>query len=336
MRGKILVINLKLIGDLIVSTPAVRSLKKAYPDYNIHFLLRKGFDNVLSGNPDITTFIAYNKDASKLGLLKKLLYEFKFALYLRKQKYDIVVALQPGDRYSIWSYISGAPLRVGVEKQKFSFLFNKHASVLENNISYLDYYLKIAQTAGGIPNSLATAFYITKEASFLANQLLAGVPQSTHCLVIHPGASDRLRCWSTDNFISLAKQIQNLPNVKLIFSFGPAEKDMVEIFKTNFPESVISTETLGIKTVGALIKRSRLCISNDTSIRHISVALGVPVITLMPDDISSYWDFYNDPSKELVVLGKRGIINAEDISRRSLHGIEITFVMKKIREYLKV
>lgn len=338
MTGKILIINLKLIGDLIVSTAAVRALKAAFPESKIDVIIRKGFEQILEGNPDINCLIPFDKSSREMGPFRRLLYEIKFIKKLRANKYDLVVALQPGDRYAFWSFLSGAPRRVGVKKQNFSFLFTTLSLVEEDTISYIDYYLKIAADAGGKEVSKQTAFSLNDSDTETAGKILtnSNFSPSDKIIVIHPGASDKARCWSVVNFISLIRAIQKLSGIKVVLSFGPSEIDLIENFNSNLRNIIICDHTLGIKVVGAFIKKSALCISNDTSIRHISVALGTPVITLMPDDIADYWNFYNDPTKELVVLGKRGIPDSPDINLRSLHEIRVSEVLAKVREYLNI
>lgn len=338
MTGKILIINLKLIGDLIVSTPAIRSLKAAFPHSKIDVVIRKGFEQILEGNPDISLLIPFDKSSKGIGFFSRLLYELKFIKLLRSNKYDLVVAIQPGDRYAFWSYLSGAPKRVGVKKQNFSFLFTTLSLVEEDSVSYLDYYLKIAADAGGNHVSKQTAFYINNSDTESAGKILtnSNFSPSDKIVVIHPGASDRPRCWAAGNFINLIHEIQKLPGIKVVLSFGPSEKDLIGKFISNLRDVIICDSSIGIKVVGAFIKKAELCISNDTSVRHISVALGTPVITLMPDDIADYWNFYNNPAKELVILGKRGNPGSPDIHQRSLHGIEIREVLAKVRDYLKI
>jgi len=337
MIRNILVLNLKLIGDLIVSTPAIRSLKEAFPESRIDILIRKGFEEVLSGNPDINNIIGFDKNLKNAGLFGKLFYEIKFINKLRANKYDLVVALQPGDRYAIWSFLSGAAKRVGVKKQSFSFLFNIHSFVEEDTIPYIDYYLEIAAAAGGKNSLKKTAFFVNESDRDFAEKIIrdSNISSSEKIIVIHPGASDKLRCWSPDNFIQLTREIQKIPGTKAIISFGPSEKDIIAVFKSALENPIIYDSTRGIRAIGAIIEKSALCISNDTSIRHIAVALGVPVITLMPADVAKFWNFYNDTSKEFVILGKRGISSSSDKNLNSLHGIEVADVLSKVREYLR-
>ncbi|MHC1739011.1 MAG: glycosyltransferase family 9 protein [Ignavibacteriaceae bacterium] len=338
MTVKILIINLKLIGDLIVSTAAIRSIKAAFPESKIDVIIRKGFEQILEGNPDINFLVPFDKSSKDMGFVGRLLYEIQFIKKLRSNKYDLVVALQPGDRYAIWSFLSGAARRVGVKKQNFSLLFNNLSLVEEDTISYLDYYLKITADAGGKEVLKQTTFFINDSDFRTSQKILAdsNFSLSDKIIVIHPGASDRSRCWSVGNFINLIHEIQKLSGIQVVLSFGPSERDIISEFDSNLRDVIICDHTLGIKVIGAFIKKSALCISNDTSVRHISVALGTPVITLMPDDIADYWNFYNDPVKEFVILGKRGNPNSPDINQRSLHGMAVLEVLAKVREYLKI
>jgi heptosyltransferase-2 len=114
---KILIIQTAFIGDVILATPVVEALKQALPGAVIDFLVRKGNEPLLKNHPKINQLIIWDK--------KKLKYRnlFRILKQLRKNKYDLVINLQRFGATGLLTAFSKARIKVGFNKNPFSFLF---------------------------------------------------------------------------------------------------------------------------------------------------------------------------------------------------------------------
>ena len=116
-----LIIQTAFIGDVILATALVEKIKKWYPHASIDFLLRKGNETLLTGNPNVREVIVWDK---KKGKIRNL---FKLTSYVRKKKYDCVVNAHRFASSGMITALSGAKVKSGFDKNPWSFLFTHRA-----------------------------------------------------------------------------------------------------------------------------------------------------------------------------------------------------------------
>jgi len=336
---KILLINIKYLGDLIVSTPGINSLRKAEPEAEIVFLLRKGFEEVLKNNPNIDRIISFDPSLKGNSGFDKIVEGIKFIKKVRDENFDVVIALHPGDRTAFWAWFSGAKQRVAPHKQSFGFLFNKRIDIAEDSVSYLDYYNQIISSFIGKFDSSPTEFFISEEDEKWANLFLKenNIDAGNILIGIHPGASEPTKIWPSKNFVELIRQLTKRNNVKILLIEGPQDKLVCDGIKSALSQNEISCfHSTSILKTGALIKKCNLFITHDTGTRHLSVAIGTNVLALLPEDNLTYWNFYNDTNFHHSIIGKRYIEEKNSQRTGFLDGISVNEVFKKIGGLLKL
>lgn len=116
---KILIIQTAFIGDVVLATPLVEKLKRFYPNSQVDFLLRKGNENLLGGNPRIRMLHVWNKKEQKIKNI------FRIIRAIRKEKYDLLINLQRFGATGLMTFLSGAKLKVGFDKNPFSFCYHR-------------------------------------------------------------------------------------------------------------------------------------------------------------------------------------------------------------------
>ncbi|MDP2035819.1 MAG: glycosyltransferase family 9 protein [Ignavibacteria bacterium] len=329
----ILVINLKYLGDLIVSTAAIRAIKGSFPESTITLLVRGEYKDVLLGNKNIDRIITYDLSIKKLKGLERLKSEFEFLKNLRNYKFDAVISFQAGDRYVFWSLFTGAKIRVAPVENNFGFLLTTKAKVYEDEVSYLDYYLKIAESFG--------AEIVTKKLDFTPDEQLEnwsedflsarGISAQDKIVGIHPGASEPTKMWPIENYLKLIDLIGKGSNAKVVLFLGPMEKKS-SIYNDVSNKKVVVADTSGsIHHLAWLLSKCSLLICNDSGARHLSAALKTSTITLFPDDKIVPWKFYTEDEKQFFLFGKR---NTSDPSYPFLDSITVEEVYRKVKEIL--
>src|SRR5579862_1455683 len=96
---RILVVALRRLGDVLLTTPLIRSVKRAFPDSSIDALVFAGTEGILSGNPDLATVISVPERRSfgdSLTLLRRLV-----------RRYDLALSTQTGDRPTTMAWLAG-------------------------------------------------------------------------------------------------------------------------------------------------------------------------------------------------------------------------------------
>jgi heptosyltransferase II len=332
---KILVINTKYLGDLIVSTPALRALRRSYPSASISLLVRSIYAGVLKGNPNVDEIIGFDFSIKKWGGLKRLKAEYGFVKQLRRRNFDTVISLQAGDRYTQWAFLCGAKRRIGPGKQNMSFLLTDKVAVYEDTISYLDYYLELALAGGAKENGKKTEFVFDGSGNDWLNGFLTrhGIVNNDTIVGIHPGAGEPARIWPLENFIALINRLLENKKLKVILILGPGELNIADRFNSGFSERVIIADTSeSIQNLALLIRKSDLFISHDSGAHHLAAALDVPSITLMPEDKITTWKFYDELKSQHFLIGKK---NSTDPENQFLDLIDPSTVYSKAIEILQ-
>lgn len=330
---KILVVNIKYLGDLIVSTPGIRSLRKKNPTAEIVFMVRKGYEEIFSNNQNIDRVITFDPALKEKSGKRSLFDGFRFANKIRKEKFDVVLALHPSDRIALLSFFSGAKIRIAPRKQSFGFLFNKKVDVLEDTVSYLDYYNKIFSSFDVQIDSDKTEFFISQEAEKWAADFFNAKSITNNDLIvgIHPSASEPTKIWPSDHFVDLINKITRSNNIKVLLLEGPQDKAICrEIQKKIEQNSILFYSSNDIHKSAALLKRCRVFITHDTGTRHLAVALEVPTIALVPEDNIKCWDFYDSVANYHKIVGKR-ILNGNN---SYLGNISVECIKNKVNEVL--
>jgi len=281
-RKKILLARTDRIGDLILTTPAVKAVRKAYPDAYIAMITRPYTEPVLRGNPYIDDIIVYDK----YGRHKSFLGALKFALYIRSRHFDRVVIFHPTNRMHITAFIANIPRRIGYDS-KFGFLLTDRIK----DTKYLgekherDYALGMLRALGIESREKELFFPIDTKDESEADTILAGsrIRNDDRFVVIHPGASCASKIWPPERFAKLADLLIQKHNVKIIAAAGTGKKDIFCIDtmkKLMANEAVFLERGISIRVFGAIIKKAVLFISNDSGPVHIASAVGTPVVDI--------------------------------------------------------
>ena len=109
---KILLIRLRLIGDVVFTTPIPRALKRAFPDAHVTYMVEPEAAAVVAGNPHLDEVIV----APRPRGLARIVADLRLARRLRRARYDLVIDLHGGPRSAWLAFLSGAPRRIGYER----------------------------------------------------------------------------------------------------------------------------------------------------------------------------------------------------------------------------
>ncbi|MFA5008367.1 MAG: lipopolysaccharide heptosyltransferase II [Candidatus Omnitrophota bacterium] len=273
---KILIMRTDRLGDVILSTPVIANLRKFYPDSYIAFLCRPYTKDVVEGNPYLDEVIIYDKNKEHRGIFSSV----KFCLSLRKKKFDAVFILNPNNRSNILAFFAGIPRRIGLNRKMGNLLTHpiedrKH----EGKKHELEYTLDIIKEAGIPITEKQTHFPIKKESEKKIEELLlANGLKNSDFIVMHPSASCPSKRWAEENFIKLTRLVKEKTKLKVIVLSSKEEKKFTEALAK---EEVIDFRgILTISDIGALLKKSKLFVSNDSGPVHIAASLNVPVISI--------------------------------------------------------
>lgn len=269
----ILIISMRYLGDVLLTTPLIKTIKSAYPDSNIDILVYSNTAAMLEGNSDINEVITTP--------LRPEISDYKYLLKKIFRQYDLSIVTQSGDRRFIYGLLS-APTCISItppknEKGWWKRLFlqgwveadlNKNHTVIE--------FLKLSDILG-LPSKLNLT--PPKSANFSNPEQFSITDQY---VVIHLHPQWKYKQWHSQGWLEISDYLKKR-GLKTILSGGPseAEKTYIESIYQKMPIGTVNLAgKVPLADLAHIISNAKLFIGPDTGITHLAAATGVPLIAL--------------------------------------------------------
>jgi heptosyltransferase-2 len=287
--SNILLIRFSSLGDLVLTTPIYRELRKIYPDSRLTLLTSEGFGRVLENNPHLDEIIYHYRKETRNDL-KKLIDQ------LHLQKFDLIYDIHNSlrSRWIGWQLKRHAP-------KPEHWLIEKRTLAREiqirfgwgqffNGKSQREQWLEPLQRRHtGALSTKTELFPSVADKNYVKAWLNQNDLQDKPFICIGASASFPLKCWPLQNFKQLVENIiQSGVSVVLVGANGEIEtEELVEHFKDS--QNVFSAA--GIFTIlqsAALLEMANAVVANDTSIVHLAEAMRTPSIALFGPTVKEF------------------------------------------------
>ena len=276
---RILVITLRYLGDTLLTTPLLASLKQAYPHAEIDVLLPFANQGMLQGNPHISRLIPIEAKPKLSSFVKLLL-----SLYRR---YDLSISTQPGDR----------PVLCAITSGRFSMGFVPAASA---GYSWKRLLLSRALPFEGQGHAVLENLRFCRELDVAPcyaltpprddNQAAMRLPRGSYA-VMHIMPQWRYKQWQDEAWIKVANFLsrQGLA-VVLTGSASPSERQALRELQRKLPPSAVNLSgQLTLPQLTALIEKAVLFIGPDTGVTHLAAATGAQTFALFGPTDPKIW-----------------------------------------------
>ena len=270
---RILLIRLSSLGDIVLTTPAIRAVRAHFPDAYIAMLVAKQSAEILRENPhlnEIITFdrLAKNKDTGEMLRIIRL---------LRERKFTLTIDLQRKFRTEMLMYFSGAAERIG--KGRFCTVRvheqgNKHATA---------HYFDLLHAAGIPAEDPRLELFLSESEQLDTAQRFdtAGVNDGQLKVGFFPGAGWKLREWMPDRFAAIGDKLVEHFNANVLIFGGQKETELVQtVADLMNARAILFAGNLQIRELAACIEKCDLFLTNDTGPMHIAAAVGTPTVSL--------------------------------------------------------
>ena len=275
----ILVVRLDRMGDVVLSTPAVKALRDAYPEGRITFMVRSFVKDIADYNPYVNEVVIYDKALGFRG-------NIAFIKGLRDKKFDLAVVLHPTLRTNWIVFLSGIPKRIGFDRR------NKMGVLLTDRIPdkkhlglkhEIDYTLGILKYIGVNAKDRKMYVPLSRDSQKRAEKAFfsGGISESDKVVVINPGASCPSKRWPAERFAEAADKLIKKLGVKIVIMSGETDKGIGEKVASSMKEECLDLSgKTAVGDIAGILKRSKLFISNDSGPVHIACAVGTPVVAI--------------------------------------------------------
>jgi ADP-heptose:LPS heptosyltransferase len=315
---KILIMEAGGIGDMVMSTPALRALRERFADSDIILLtvprtaqainIKQYADRILYFKQE-----AFSKSPSK-SIYKQIFSNIKLLLALRKERFDMMIDLEAIEtwksalrRYIFYKSV-GAKKTVGRNSDgKGFFLDIKVRDNLFGKVHEVDRKLLIARTLGVETKNTKQEFTIPiEDKEFINNWLMdAGIDDTRTIVAIQPGAFVPSRQWKSEGFVETGRRLFQNYKARIIITGGNNDNVAYEINDELKDIKPILAIGLPLRRLGALLERVHLFISNDTGPFHIADAINTPYVVLFGPENPYRYGPYDTRSKSRIVTGMK-------------------------------
>ncbi|MDE0396930.1 MAG: glycosyltransferase family 9 protein [Candidatus Poribacteria bacterium] len=270
---KILLIRLSSLGDIVLTTPAIRAVRAHFPDAYIAMLVAKQSAEILRENPHLDEIITFNRLAKDKDTGEML----RIIRHLRARKFTLTIDLQRKFRTEMLMYFSGAAERIG--KGRFCTVRvpeqgNKHATT---------HYFDLLHAAGIPAEDQKLELFFAESERLAAAQRFdaAGVNKGALTVGLFPGAGWKLREWMPERFAAIGDRLVEHFNANVLIFGGPKEAELVQAVANLMNAHAIPfAGNLQVRELAACLKKCDLFLTNDTGPMHIAAAVGTPTVSL--------------------------------------------------------
>jgi predicted lipopolysaccharide heptosyltransferase III len=289
---KILLIRLRLIGDVVFTTPLIRALKRAFPDARLTYVVEPAALPVVRHNPHLDDVIV----APLRTGLSRIADDLRLAGRLRRERYDIVIDLHGGPRSAWLAWLSRAPVRIGYEIAGRTWMYTRTVArpralrprhSVENQWDLLDA-LEGWQSAAPSPAIDAVEMPADPEADarVVARLQANGVTPANELVVVHVSAGNPFRRWPEAAFAKLVESLAaGSPARRVVLSSGPSDREAAGRIGAaarqslgSMADRVLNIGEFDLAELRALVERSRLFIGGDSGPLHIAATTSTPIV----------------------------------------------------------
>lgn len=300
---KILIIRFSSIGDIVLTSPVMRCIKKQFPEIEIHYLTKKQFEPLIADNPNIDKcFYLKEKESTTISELKK-------------ENYDQVIDLH--------NNLRTFKFRTALRTQAFTLNklnFEKWAKVTFKwdslpDVHIVDRYMEVVKHLGVVNDNLGLDFFIHPDNEVELEELPQRFQSGFHAVVI--GATYFTKRIPTGKLIAVCKESQ-LP---VVIIGGKGEFDMGEEIKSTLGEKAFNAcGKLNLQQSASVIRQATNVLTGDTGMMHIAAAFNKKVISLWGNTIPEFGMYPYIPQKpENVVIIENKELSCRPCSKLGYH-----------------
>ncbi len=280
--GNILIVRTDRIGDVVLTTPAFKALRRAYPAARISVLVAEATRDLVQGNPYIDEVLTDDRQGQHRGPLGLL----RLVRQIRSKAFDLAIIYHTKRRYNLACALAQIPVRLGYKNEKWGFfltmpLKDTRPSGQKHEAQYC---LDVLKALGIENDSLDLFVPLQKEAETWALSWMQGEGLQNHgFIVVHPGSSDPAKCWPPADFALLMDRLIEQYAVKIILiGSAPTLPVAEEILRLMRRQSQVINRTgkTSLAQTVSLLRRASLLISNDSGPVHLAAGVGTSVISL--------------------------------------------------------
>jgi ADP-heptose:LPS heptosyltransferase len=320
---RILVIKPDHLGDLLLATPALRTLRQALPAARIVGLVGPWARRIWQANPDLDAlldlpFPGFERAAARRRSLRPYLLLLRYALLLRRYDFDAALVLRDDHWWGAALAAAAAiPQRIGHAHPRCAPLlttalpYDPREHVARQALAVVAALAGTAQPPHARPTPLAMIGYgapptrftpMPAEQAWAAGWLAAQLVPAERLVVIHPGTGGPTKHWPPAGWAAVADAMAAAPATRLLLTGGPGEAALVaEVTGLMRRPALSLAGQTSIGQLTALLGRAALVLGVDSGPLHLAVSQGAPTLHLYGPSDHARFGPWGEPARHRVL-----------------------------------
>ncbi len=279
-KKRILIWQTAFLGDLILTTPLVASVKNIFPNSHLAIISKPFGKEVFKNNPYLDELIIFDKKKmSNLELIKKI-----------RKKYDIAISPHRSHRASYSLFLAGIPKRIGFDKAGFSFLYTDTVPHRFDGTHEIDRNLRLLTKLEEYDESKLIKnpelFLDQEEDQFYKTLGL----EDKNYIMVAPGSKWETKRWTAKGFAGVVDYfIAKGENVVIIGGKEDEEYTKQVLSLSKNKDNILNlVGKTNLRQSFDIIKHGKLLISNDSAPVHMAVAFNIPVVSIFGPTVTDF------------------------------------------------
>jgi heptosyltransferase-2 len=276
-QHRILIIRPDRVGDVVLTTPLIREIKKKYPESFVGVLVSPATRPLLEQNPNIDVLLTddpQGADSGNKGFWKQV-------RILRSFHFTTGLMPLPRERHAWMMFCAGIPKRIGVGTKLYQVLTGMKSVSRHKYIPLrheADYVMDLGRKIGVKSSALSPELFLTEGEISSARSALAGhgFDISKPVIGINPGSNKSSANWDIEQYKSLIRSLS--PSSQIFLNVGPKNSGLREHF-TEFNNAFLF-DSDSLRELIAMVNELNVLVTSSTGPLHIASALKIPTISI--------------------------------------------------------
>jgi predicted lipopolysaccharide heptosyltransferase III len=282
----ILLLQLKRIGDLILTLPAIATLRENFQTARITLAISSECADLLPAIPNVDRILLVQRNLRDLALF----------LGLARERFDYCIDFTRNDRSALLVFLSGAQKRIVYRRrdrfQKRARVYSDFVKVRKLAMHTIDYNLALVGPLGVRNVSRALHLELPQEAREKANALRGDSKINEPYVIFHPGSARAEKFWEPQRWADVIEHARFGSENSVVLTGGASraeQKHLREVKGTLRQRVVDLSGKTDLLTLAALIERARLLVTVDSAPMHLAAATQTPQVILFGPTNPFHW-----------------------------------------------